>query len=116
MNIFFWIIPDHSVYAKNDRRIKLTDLPISPGKKLILGKLRSRYHHRFEYHSDRPIADSAFHHGSARRQDRRLHRVLYPADCRNRVGHIDSFRELEVDAVLLVLPCHGGPREKPLHR
>ena len=85
-------------------------------KEIILGKLRSRYRHRFEYHSDRPIADSAFHHGSARRQDRRLHRILHPANRRDGLGGFDSFRELEVDAVLLVLPRHGCPREKPLHR
>ena len=85
-------------------------------KEIILGQLRSRYRHRFEYHSDRPIADSAFHHGSARRQDRRLHGVLYPADRRDGFGRFDSFGELEVDAVLLVVSRHGGPREKPLHR
>lgn len=83
---------------------------------MILGKLRSRYHHRFEYRSDQPIADSAFHHGSARRQGRRLHGVLYPANRRDGFRRFDSSRELEVDTVLLVLPRHGGPREKPLHR
>lgn len=85
-------------------------------KEIILGNLRSRYRHRFDYYSDRPNAAAAVHHGRAGRQDCRLPCLLHPADRRDGLGRFDSFRELDVNAVLLVLPRHGGPRPEPLYR
>ena len=110
---FFWIFrrPFGISYESGNNTI-----PSGHRKEFTLGKLRSGYHHCFEHHSDRPIADSAFHHGSARRQNYRLHCVLHPADRRDGFGRFDSFRAIHVDTVLLVLPRHGGPRKEPLHR
>ena len=85
-------------------------------KEIILGNLCSRYRHRFDHYSDRFIADTAFDHGSARRQNSRLYCVLHPADRGNGLGHFDSFRALDINAVLLVLPRHAGPWPEPVHR
>ena len=85
-------------------------------KEIILGNLRSRYRHRFDYLSNRPIAAAAVHHGGARRQNCRLPCFFRPADRRNGLGRFDSFRELDVNAVLLVLPRHADPWPEPLHR
>lgn len=86
------------------------------GKDITLGNLRSRYRHRFDDNYYRPIAATAFHHGSARRQNCRLPCLLHPADRRDGLGRFDSFRELDVNAVLLVLPRHADPWPEPLHR
>jgi len=107
---------DHSVYSRNDRRVDAAVGSDIDRKEIILGNLRSRYRHLFDYNSDRFIADTAFHHGGTRRQDCRLHRVLHPADRGNGLGYFDSFRALDINAVLLVLPRHAGPWAKPVHR